>query len=382
MKFRIQKMKMKIANNMNKLILTVGLTVASLSALAQSGVKEATNNFALYTQTGDLKHLENAKKFIDGVYKTRRDSSNVRINVTRAMVYSSIAYADSLRTIKMDKDKDPINLTLATLARLKPREKGTRESEMAYITQNLAAAYTYKANVALEEQRYDQAYSYFLKVKDLQPKNEDIIYNLALLADQTNQTDRAIEYYRQAIKSKSRQPIQYLELSRIFERNNKPTEARTTLEEGRSAYPDSKEILFKLIEVYSQQRNYAAIVPLAEQAVKLEPENVDLNYLAGFSFENVGNVDKAKQFYERTIQLNDNNYEANLALGLLYLQKFIQNNDDQAAQYQAQDYLLKANEIRPHEVNALRSLAMYYENAEDDMQLDRVNLLLNRLLNY
>ncbi|MFD2599373.1 tetratricopeptide repeat protein [Sphingobacterium corticis] len=367
---------------MNKLILTVGLTVGSLSAFAQSGVKEATNNFALYTQTGDLKHLENAKKFIDGVYKTRRDSSNVRINVTRAMVYSSIAYADSLRTIKMDKDKDPINLTLATLARLKPREKGTRESEMAYITQNLAAAYTYKANVALEEQRYDEAYSYFLKVKDLQPKNEDIIYNLALLADQTNQTDRAIEYYRQAIKSKSRQPIQYLELSRIFERNNKPTEARTTLEEGRSAYPDSKEILFKLIEVYSQQRNYAAIVPLAEQAVKLEPENVDLNYLAGFSFENVGNVDKAKQFYERTIQLNDNNYEANLALGLLYLQKFIQNNDDQEAQYQAQDYLLKANEIRPHEVNALRSLAMYYENAEDDMQLDRVNLLLNRLLNY
>lgn len=361
-------------------MLTFGLALGGLSAFGQSAVKEATNNFALYTQTGELKHLESAKKFIDGVYKTRRDSANVRINITRAMIYSSIAYADSTRKIKTD--KDAIVLTLNTLARLKDREKNTHASEMAFVTQNLAAAYTYKANEALQNQEYDLAYAQFLRVRELQPKNEDIIYNLGLLANQTQRTQEAIQYYQQAITLASRQPIQYLELARIFEKNNQPTERRKILEEGRGAYPDSKEILFKLIETYSQQGNYNAIVPIAEQAVKMEPENVDLNYLAGFSFENIGNIEKAKHFYERTVQLNDNNYEANLALGLLYLQQFMENQDDQEAQYNAQNYLLKANEIRPHEVNALRSLAMYYENTEDDMQLDRVNLLLNRLQNY
>lgn len=373
------KMRKK-ANNISKYILTFGLAIGGLSAFGQSAVKEATNNFALYTQTGELKHLENAKKFIDGVYKTRRDSSNTRINLTRVMIYSSIAYADSTRKIKTE--GDPIDLTLATLARLSDREKNTRESEMAYVTQNLAAAYTYKANQALQAQEYDLAYNNFLRVKELQPKNEDIIYNLGLLANQTNRIDDAIAYYQQAITLSSRQPIQYLELARIYEKNNQPTERRKILEKGSANYPNNKEILFKLIETYSQQGNYNAIVPIAEHALKMEPENVDLNYLAGFSFENVGNIDKAKQFYERTVQLNDNNYEANLALGLLYLQQFMENPDDQEAQYNAQNYLLKANEIRPHEVNALRSLAMYYENAEDDMQLDRVNLLLNRLQNY
>ncbi|MCL8001009.1 hypothetical protein M8994_22720, partial [Brucella sp. 21LCYQ03] len=90
---------MKKASNITRYVLTFGLAIGSLSAFAQSAVKEATNNFALYTQTGELKHLENAKKFIDGVYKTRRDSANVRINITRAMIYSSIAYADSTRKI-------------------------------------------------------------------------------------------------------------------------------------------------------------------------------------------------------------------------------------------------------------------------------------------
>ncbi|MFD2744096.1 MULTISPECIES: tetratricopeptide repeat protein [Sphingobacterium] len=371
---------MKKPNNISKFILTFGLAIGGLSAFAQSAVKEATNNFALYTQTGELKHLESAKKFIDGVYKTRRDSANTRINLTRVMIYSSIAYADSTR--KISTEKDPIDITLATLDRLSDREKNTRASEMAYVTQNLAAAYTYKANQALQAQEYDLAYQNFLRVKELQPKNEDIIYNLGLLANQTNRTDEAIQYYEQAITLSSRQPIQYLELAQIYEKKNQHTESRKILEKGSANYPNNKEILFKLIETYSQQGNYGAIVPIAEHALKMEPENVDLNYLVGFSFENAGNIEKAKQYYERTVQLNDNNYEANLALGLLYLQQFMQNQDDHEAQYTAQNYLLKANEIRPHEVNALRSLAMYYENTEDDVQLDRVNLLLNRLQNY
>lgn len=59
----------------------------------------------------------------------------------------------------------------------------------------------------------------------------------------------------------------------------------------------------------------------------------------------------------------------------------MKNDTNVEAQYYAQNLLLKANEIRPYDVNALKSLSMYYEKAGDLAQLDRVKLLLNQLSN-
>lgn len=348
------------------------------NVFAQSNYREASNNFALYTQTGELKHLQNAQKFIDAGYKTRRDSSNRRMNVLRAMVLSSIAYADSARTIKLN--KDAVELTYTTLKRLRPRDRQIYESEIAYIDQNLAAAHIFRANKALEKGEYATAYKEFLQVQQLQAGNEDVQYNLALLAAQSGNVPVAIESYKKVIASDRRTATQFLELSDLYKRSGQDITMLKTLEAGRIAFPESKEILFQLVETYAQNKNYAAIVPIIDEALKYEPENIGLNYLAGYSNEELGHTDKAKGYYEKAIQLDQNNYEANLALGLLYLNEFLRNNNNQEAQYHAQSYLLKANEIKPYAVNALRSLALYYKNTGENIQLDRVNMLLNRLV--
>jgi len=136
-----------------------------------------------------------------------------------------------------------------------------------------------------------------------------------------------------------------------------------------------------LIDKYAKSDAYDAIVPIIEQAIKLEPENIELNYLAGYANENANNLEIAKTYYEKVLELDPNNYESNLALGLINLNTFLKDNENQEAQYNAQNYLLKANEIKPYEINALKSLALFYQKTEDEAQLDRVNLLLNQLTN-
>lgn len=357
----------------------IGLVLCTQQVQGQSNYKESGNHFARYTQTGEIKHLQEAKKFIDATYKTRRDSADTRVNILRSMIYSSMAYADSTRSIK--NDQDPIDIANNALARLRPRDMETHEGEVSYVKQNIAAAYIFKANKALDEKKFEEAYDLFLKVKELQPQNEDIIYNLGLLANHTDRQDEAIGYYQQALKQPSTQPIQHLELATIYEGQGQLNDAVRTLEQSRLIFPEDKDILFKLIKMYAQAERFEAIVPIIDEAIKHEPENVELNYLAGFSYENEGNKSLAKQFYEKTVALDNNNYEANLALGLLYLEDYLKNGDNQEAQYNAQNYLLKANEIKPHEVNALKSLALYYETSDNELQLDRVNMLLNRLVN-
>lgn len=374
----LKKVKIKIGLRLT-LIVSGMLLLGSVYTFAQSNYKESSNNFARYTKSGDLKHLENAKKFIDETYKNRRDSNSSRVNVLRALIYSSIAYADSTRSIKTP--SDPIDITYESIDKVRKREWENYPAQSNYIRQNLAASHIYQAEKALEKQDYASAYDSYIKVTDLKLPNYDVTYNLALLATQTAQYDAAITYYEALLKREEVPVEYYLELAEVHRKNGNKQAVLNTLQDARLQFPDNQPILLNLIQLFAQNNEHKAIAPIIDEAVARAPENIDLNYLAGYSNETVGNIDIAKKYYGRVLQLDPNNYEANLALGLIFLNGFLQDSDDVEAQYQAQNLLLKANEIRPYDVNALKSLSLYYERSGDLAQLDRVKLLLNQLSN-
>jgi len=360
-------------------LLTCAWLCISIQGHAQSNYKESSNAFAFYTQTGDIKNLENAKKFIDATYTSRRDSSNSKINVLRSMIYSSLAYADSARTIQSD--KDPIIVTYNALGKIKDRNLSEYQSEIKYVKQNLAAAHIYNANKAIEKQDYAGAYESYNKIKQLNIANYNVTYNLALLAAQTENFEAAVNYYKEVLKQPDPVPEYFLELSEIYRKLDDKQAELNTLQTARTLFPESKPVLMNLIQIFAKNNEYKAIVPIVDEAIKYEPENIELNYLAGYANETVGNKEIAKRYYEQVRQLNNNNYEANLALGLIYLNEFLINENNSEAQYKAQNLLLKANEIKPYDVNALKSLSLFYEKSGDMMQLDRVKLLLNQLSN-
>lgn len=349
------------------------------NAYGQSAYKEASNAFALYTQTGDIGNLDNARKEIEKIYQTKRDSSKTRVNVLRAMVMSSLAYADSARTIELN--MDPIDLTYETLGQIDEGERVGYTGELNYVTQNLAAALIFRANKALEREEFEAAFVDFDRVGDLGARSTDVTYNLALLASKAGKTEDAIRYYSIIHDAGEMSAKQTIELANLYDQAGELQMALSTLEDGRTKFPEDKDLLFLLIDKYTQNEAFDAVVPIVDEALEFEPENVELNYLAGYANENANNVELAKDYYENVLQLDPNNYESNLALGLVYLSEYLAAPDNGEAQESAQNHLLKANEIKPYEVNALKSLALFYGEAEDETQLDRVNLLLNQLTN-
>lgn len=364
---------------MRKSVLLGVLVSCSFTGMAQSNYKESSNSFAMYMHSGELKQLESAKKFIDASYQNKRDSTSAKVNVLRAMIYSSLAYADSSRSIKSP--KDPIDVTYHSLNKLRANDQQNYPAEMKYVKQNLAASHIYNANKALGKKDYKNAYENYLKVQKLDVGNTEVTYNLALLAVQSKQYEEAIGYYKEIIEEPDATAMMYLELANVYRETGNKHAVLNTLERARDKFKDNKTILMNLIQELAHNNNYPAIVPIVNEAIKFEPENVELNYLAGYANESVGRVEVAKDYYQKTLQLNPNNYEANLALGLIFLGDFLKNEDEVESQYYAQNLLLKANEIRPYDVNALKALSMYYEKSGDLTQLDRVKLLLNQLSN-
>lgn len=365
---------------MKALITSIVFIACSAWAVAQSNLMEGNNSFALYTKTGDFKQLEAARKYADEAYKTRRDSAGFRNNLLRGLVYSTLAVADSNRTQKYS--SDPINIAmqaLNTLTSASTQVKYENESEINYIRRSLANAYLIRANRAVVGKKYNEAFTLYKKVDSLGAGAYQVSHNLAVLSKKIGDEDGAIRRYESMIKSReTARPGYIIELTDLYWQKGDHQSALNTLITGRELYSGNKEILFKLINTYVAHDAYDAIIPLLDEALAHEPENVNLNYIAGFTYETAGNFPVARRYYEKVIGLDANNFEGNFQLGLLYLREYIQNPADGEKQNKAQEYLLRANQIKPSAINALKSLAVLYDQSGDIIQLERVNNILNQ----
>lgn len=360
------------------LLLFVLIIVGQNVAWAQSDEKEGNNSFAMYAKTADFKHLENAKKFSDNAYKERRDSVAYKNNLLRALVYSALAVADSNRTLKYT--RDPIEEAKFALAKLDDEQLNyENEAQITYIHRKLGNAHLILGRRALNNNKYDEAYSHLKQVDTLSKGDINVKHNLSVLASQLDKPEEAILYYQAYLENKGTTDADdVLILANLYNKADNQNERLNTLLTGSDSYPDNKDILFQIINIYAANGSYDAVVPLIEHAIRLEPENVELNYLAGYTYEVTGNRKQAEQYYKTTLELDDNNYNANFELGLLYLGDFVGDTTASEKQELAEKYLLKANEIDPNSLNALRSLAILFNKSGDTIQYERVSNQLNQ----
>ncbi|WP_143053861.1 tetratricopeptide repeat protein [Parapedobacter koreensis] len=366
---------------MTKAVFVAALSaVITLPAVAQSNLKEGNNNFALYTKSKDFKYLEAARKFADDAFKTKRDSVSFRNILLRGLVYSTLAVVDSNRTQKYT--ADPIDVAAAALRRLtNNKQQGYDHGpEINYIRRSVANAYLIKANRAVTAANYEEAFLQYRKVDSISGSAIDVKHNLAVLGTKIGGVDDAIQRYQTFISQReTSSPAYILELTALYKKKGSNKDVLNTLLTGREQFPEDKEILFALINTYVANEAYSAIVPIVDEAIAHEPENVNLNYIAGYANEMEGNYANAKKHYEKVISLDNNNFDGNLELGLLYLKEYVANPADEEKQSKAQEYLLRANQIKPSEVNTLKSLAVLYDQSGDIIQLERVNNILNQL---
>lgn len=355
------------------------LAVSVNSSRAQSLLKEATNSFARYGKTGQVAELVKAREQMDQAYSTRKDSAGYRNNLLRAMVYSTLAVTDSLRAHKYS--KDPIDEAEYSLNKIAERKYlDQHEAEVLYIEKQLARAYLYKANKALADSRFYEAYTGYKQVNALSPGDANVVHNLAVISERLGYIEEALGYYHELIAEKPRLPDYYLTMAELYTDLHQQGKMIEILQLGHRRFPDNRDLLFKLLNTYADNQDYQAVASIIDDALKLDPDNLNLNYLAGFSYEFLGNRAKAQAFYKKMLAIDPNSYDGNYALGLLFLNSYLGNTKDEDQLFLAKRYLSKANEIDPNDVKGLRALVVLYKQTGDMMQLQKLNSKLNELI--
>jgi tetratricopeptide (TPR) repeat protein len=202
-----------------------------------------------------------------------------------------------------------------------------------------------------------------------------------VLSERLGYTDQAIKYYSFLISDKSRSlPEYYLTLSNLFDQTRNTNKALAVIAEGRKNFPKQKDLLFREINGYADNGSYEMVAKLVEQALELEPDNLSLIYLAGFSFESIGKRERAEKYYKDLLSLEENNYEGNYALGLLYLNTYLKSSEKNQLQLaESKKYLIQASEVNPNAENVLKSLAILYTITGNTTELKRVKNKLGQI---
>lgn len=370
---------------LRKLIFVLFGCFATSVVFGQSEVlKDVVNNLAYFNKQKDLKYLSEAKKAVDKSIQTRSDSANLTKNVYKTVVYASIAFQDSSNTLKQPANfQDQVYDLIAKVS--KNQKKFKFDTEIAFAKRCLSNSYIRSAFKELANYNFAPALTFFQKAKTLTPAVPALNVYLAYTYEKLGKQREAVKYYDDLIKSGDNK-LEYVQTAvNLYKTLGDTAQALTVIKKGRETYPKNKFLLFEEANIYNNKKDYVALRRLLNELVATEPNEEDIMFLAATCYDHLNEYDQAESFYLKAIEINGNNYDPIYNLGILYLKKADMakgTNRFEENLSKSKQWLEKAHEITPNDVNGLRILKMLYAETGNNDQLDKVNNQLKQLTNY
>lgn len=366
-----------------KLLLSIVFLITATSfAFSQSEeLKDVFNNLAFYKQKHDLKFLEEAKKAIDKIIITRSDSSNLQKSVYKAVVYSTIAYADSANTLKMP-DNFLMKTTEYAESLFNRKKVYNYSSEITYIKRNIANVYIRKGFNDMERNNYRSAISNFERAKILVPSADHLAVYLAYATNKLGELNKSADYYDNLLKNDKPSSEVILNAEKLYKLLGDTAKALNAVKNGRVLYPENRKLLFEEANIYNNKNDYEALRGLIDNLIKADPDDYDVNFLAAVSYDHLNQTNKAELYYKKSIELNRSSYDPVFNLGVLYMKKGVNNPATSEENFNAALYYLQeANEMDPNNPDFLKTLKLLYDKTGNVAESNKISLQLNQIIN-
>ena len=367
-----------------KILLSVLIPfITTTFSFAQSeALKVVVNNLAFYKQKNDLKYLAAAKKSADSLIITKSDTADLEKNTYRALVNSSILYIDSLN--KLGQPTTLLAETSTLVDKLAANKKVYNfEAEIDYAKRCLANVYIRKGFEFTNNSDFTNARQSFESARKYAPNFKQLNDYIAYSNNKAGNLVDAAKYYSNLLAVDSTK-AEYIETaSSIYKSLGDTSKALQILQRGRKFLPTDRFLLLDEANIYNNQKNYKALEPLIGPLLDINANNADIAFVAANCYDHLNKFDKAESLYLRTIELNSSAYDPVFNLGLLYLKQSAgtQEGSDDKNLGRAVQWLEKAYEILPNNVQTLKALQLAYAKTGNKDQLDRVNNKLKQITN-
>ncbi|MEO9475619.1 MAG: tetratricopeptide repeat protein [Cyclobacteriaceae bacterium] len=310
---------------MKRSILLTAILAISIAGFSQK--KPKINKANSLREKGELAE---AKAIIDDAIEFEKIKDNGKTWYYRALIYATIDTTSNAEKAALSDNA----LEEAVAAFAKANELGDPEKEY-FITNEIGLPvsqsqqedtyYSYYFNTAIEAfeaQEFQTAVDQFYKSEQVKPGDTNSFKNAAYAAHNGELWDAAIKGYSDAIDAGAKSLDMFLNLVSIQSTVKEDSEAAlAAVRRGREAYPLNSDLakneinlLIKLDMVEDAKNNL-------EAAIADEPDNTNLIFTLAAMYEELDQVDKAMETYNRALDVDPNHFESNFNKGVILLNK-------------------------------------------------------------
>ena len=235
----------------------------------------------------------------------------------------------------------------------------------------------------MQKSDFTNALRYFLVAKGYSPTFKPLDGYIAFANSKLGNFQTAARYYTDLVSSDSVKAT-YLQAAAIIYRSLGDTvTALETIKKGRKLFPGDKALLLEEANVYNNRKDYQSLKKLLPDLLEANVANADIAFVAANCYDHLKQYDKATSLYLRSIELNASAYDPVFDLGLLYfkLNELKKEKSGSPDMNRAVQWLQKANDIVPNNVNGLKALQLAYLRLGDADQLNNINNQLKQLIN-
>jgi tetratricopeptide (TPR) repeat protein len=391
--------------NMKKqLVFVFAIFLTGSFAFAQEGLKmlkEAKKEIGKYGNNAvtNAASLEKAMKLVEDAFNVSGTDATTEAWTIKGDIYNEIVDAEQKTKIFNAEFKSPMPeaSVLAADAYIMGLTKVVKKGEgknalkgLATLEQNI-----FNAGVVLyQDQNLKGAFTAFnktievynvLKANEMKSRlddpivREDSYYYATIAGYQAGMMKEIIPTLKAMYDNKTDKSFVYQVLYELTVESN-PAEAEKYLTEGRAKFPEDTGLLFSEINAALKAGKLNELIGKLETAIEKEPDNLTVYTTLGSVYEQLsgksieagkldeskGYLDKAKEWYDKALAKDANNFEANYAIGALYY-----NNAAKVAKEvneYANDFTpagtKKYNEAKNRMVKAFEEALPFFEKAE------------------
>jgi len=370
------------------------MTLAAAAVLhTASAQNSAVNNALLYQKQGTL---DKARTEIDQAIQNSKTSDKAKTWYTRGEVYDAMTsnpiYGKGL--------KPGEGLNTAYESYQKAVQLDGKDGEYGkQAAAKIQGLYGLALNAGVEsynDKNYAEAIKSYKMAQQMNPQDTTAVLYAAYASEANQDFAGAKENYSKLLAMNYKSPQMYGRMLQIARQQNNDQEYNQMLQSALKAYPNNKSfVLEDLNQLITAGKDQEAIAKL-DHAIELDPSNASLYSVKGSIYDKLKQPDKAVTAYEKSVQLDPKNFDAQYNLGVYYYNKagdiYRKVNKMDLTAYKksgkametegkknfqlALPYFEKAMELQPNEKSVLSPLQKVYTQLGRTADAERLNAKL------
>lgn len=158
--------------------------------------------------------------------------------------------------------------------------------------------------LGLGNSNHSMQIEYFTKVIELNPHNDNAYFNIGVIQERLNRTEKAKNYYKKAIEVNSNNLKAYSNLAVMLVKEDKLDEAESLLDNAIQIDPTYVKAYMNLGNIFNLKEKYDDAITIYKKAIELNPFIGAAYSNLGLIYYNIGKNELAKENFEKAIKFN------------------------------------------------------------------------------